>query len=134
MYLQLVDRGILSLNTDMRTVFPPLAKASSRLFTGLDEHGEPQYRDNDTPVTLLHMLNQSSGVGMEFGDKVQSWKKYTQQTGGKGGGFVNSCKVVSVPACQPADRHKERHKRAVPCRGRRTVSGSPTALTDHSWI
>ena len=80
----------------MREVYPPLAKASSRLFIGLDEEGEPQYKDNDTPVTLLHMLNQSSGVGMEFGDKVQSWKEYTRKTGGKGGGFVNSCKVVSM--------------------------------------
>lgn len=94
MYLQLVDRGVISLDTDMRTIFPPLAKASSRIFTGMGEDGEPQFVDNDTPVTLLHMLNQSSGVGMEFGDKIQSWKEYTRKTGGKGGGFVNSCKKV----------------------------------------
>lgn len=96
-YLQLVDRGIISLDTDMRKIFEPLAKASSRLFVGIGEDGEPQYKDNDTPVALLHMMNQSSGVGMEFGDLVQSWKEYTRKTGGKGAGFVNSCKVVSIP-------------------------------------
>lgn len=45
-----------------------------------------------TRVTLKMMLNQTSGFGMEFLSGVQDWKKCS----GKGTGFVNSCKVVSL--------------------------------------
>lgn len=88
-YLQLVDRGVLSLETDMRKVFPPLDAAASRVITGFKD-GKPEYQAYDGPVPLSSLLNQTSGFGMEFGDKVPEWKK----TAEKGAGFVNSCKIV----------------------------------------
>lgn len=95
MYLQLVDRGVLSLDTDISARYPPLAKAASRIFAGVNEAGEAQWRDNKTPITLGQMLNQSSGFGQEFSPLVQEWKTKVAEEG-KGKGFVNSCKVVSL--------------------------------------
>ena len=92
-YLVLVDRGTLSLDTDMRQYSDELKAATSKVVTGFDKDG-PVTVDIDIPVTLGQMLNQSSGFGMEFGDKVQKWKV----TADKGKGFVNSCKKASLSA------------------------------------
>ncbi|GFZ50619.1 hypothetical protein JCM24511_08377 [Saitozyma sp. JCM 24511] len=91
-YLQLVDRGVLSLDTKLTELFPPLKAASSRILTGFDADGKPQFRANSEPITLAQMLNQSSGFGREFGPTVQAWKKVTD----KGKGFVNSCKAENL--------------------------------------
>jgi hypothetical protein len=80
----------LSLDTDMTALYPPLKEASKQILTGFKEDREPILKPNDKPITLLQMLNQSSGFGMEFGETVQAWKKVTP----KGKGYVNSCKVV----------------------------------------
>ncbi|BEJ13888.1 hypothetical protein CspHIS471_0310620 [Cutaneotrichosporon sp. HIS471] len=96
-YLQLVDEGKLTLDTNMRSLFPPLDVATSQIIKGFDE-GKPIMESNDTPVTLGQMLNQTSGFGMEFGDKVPLWKKVAD----KGTGFVNSCKIdnlIHTPLC-----------------------------------
>jgi methyl acetate hydrolase len=95
--LTLVDRGVLSLDTDMTALYPPLKEASKRILTGFKEDGEPFLKPNDKPITLLQMLNQSSGFGMEFGETVQAWKKVTP----KGKGYVNSCKVVRISERTP---------------------------------
>jgi CubicO group peptidase (beta-lactamase class C family) len=81
----------LSLDTDMTVLYPPLKDASKQILTGFDGQGQPQFKSDDKPITLLQMLNQSSGFGMEFGETVQAWKKVTT----KGKGYVNSCKIVS---------------------------------------
>lgn len=93
-YLQLVDAGKLTLDTNMRELFPPLDAAASQIIKDFDEAGKPIMEKNHAPVTLGQMLNQTSGFGMEFGDKVSSWKKVSE----KGTGFVNSCKVVRRPS------------------------------------
>lgn len=90
-----MDRGVLSLDTKMTDLFPPLKEAAKQILTGFDDQGQPKLVPNDKPITLLQMLNQSSGFGMEFGETVQAWKKVTP----KGKGFVNSCKVVSPGSC-----------------------------------
>lgn len=74
----------------MRKEFEPLDKAASRIWGGLKE-GKPVWTDYNGPVKLSWLLNQSSGFGAEFGDKVQEWKAYSDV----GKGFVNSCKKVS---------------------------------------
>ena len=89
----MVDKGVLSLDTKMTDLYPPLKEASKQILTGFNADGSPKLVDNDKPITLLQMLNQSSGFGMEFGETVQGWKKVTT----KGKGYVNSCKVVSLP-------------------------------------
>lgn len=92
--MTLVDQGVLSLDTKMTDLYPPLKEAAKQILTGFDEQGQPKLVPNDKPITLLQMLNQSSGFGMEFGETVQAWKKVTP----KGKGYVNSCKIVSLPA------------------------------------
>lgn len=73
----------------MRKAFPPLDAAGAQIIKGFEEDGKPITEKNDAPITLLEMLNQTSGFGMEFGEVVPKWKA------AKGTGFVNSCKVVS---------------------------------------
>ena len=85
-----MDRGLITLDTDMRTLYPALDAAASRIFKGLDDSGAPSFEKNDKPILLAQMLNQSSGFGMEFGETVQEWKKVTD----KGKGYVNSCRAV----------------------------------------
>lgn len=93
-YLQLVDRGVLTLDTDMTTLFPPLKAATAKILVDVDlDSRQPHFEPNDQPVTLQMMLNQTSGFGREFGDMVPKWKQITD----KGKGFVNSCKVVRDP-------------------------------------
>lgn len=92
-YLQLVDKDILSLESDLSEYYPPLKEATQRVFRGVDEQGQARWEPAATPVTLRMMLSQTSGFGMEFMEGVQGWKKHS----GKGTGFVNSCKVVSPP-------------------------------------
>ncbi|KAI5453995.1 hypothetical protein NCC49_004988 [Naganishia albida] len=91
-YLQLVDKGILSLDSDLSEYYPPLKEATRRVFRGVDEQGHAIWETAATPVTLRMMLNQTSGFGMEFLEGVQGWKRYS----GKGTGFVNSCKVENL--------------------------------------
>lgn len=86
-----MDKGVVTLDTDMRKLFPPLDAAALHVLEGFNDDGTPVLVANDKPVTLASLLNQTSGFGMEFGEKVQRWKKVAE----KGTGFVNSCKVVS---------------------------------------
>ncbi|KLT44536.1 beta-lactamase/transpeptidase-like protein, partial [Cutaneotrichosporon oleaginosum] len=97
-YLQLVDAGKLTLDTNMRVKFPALDAAASHIIKGFDDDCKPILEKNEAPVTLLQLLNQTSGFGMEFGDKIPRWKKVAE----KGTGFVNSCKIenlVNTPLC-----------------------------------
>jgi hypothetical protein len=89
-YLQLVDQGILNLDSDLSELYAPLKEATRRVFRGVDEQGQSKWEPAATSVTLRMLLNQTSGFGMEFLEGVTGWKKYS----GKGTGFVNSCKVV----------------------------------------
>ncbi len=70
--------------------FPALAEASSRVLSGFDDASNPTFEEPKRSITLAMMLNQTSGFGMEFGEKVGQWKKVTDE----GKGFVNSCKIV----------------------------------------
>ncbi|KAI9634759.1 beta-lactamase/transpeptidase-like protein [Dioszegia hungarica] len=91
-YLQLVDRGLLTLDTDMRKKFAPLDKVAERIWGGVKD-GQPVWKgEYKGPVKLGWLLNQSSGFGGEFGDEVQAWKAYSDV----GKGFVNSCKVENL--------------------------------------
>lgn len=91
-YLQLVDQGLLTLDSDLSEYYPPLKEVTRRVFRGTDDQAQPIWEDSQSPVTLRMMLNQTSGFGMEFLEGVKGWKAYS----GKGTGFVNSCKVVSL--------------------------------------
>lgn len=72
-YLQLVDRGALALDTDMRLKFSPLDTAASRIIKGF-ENGKPQFEDYRGPVPLLSLLNQSSGLNEES-KELKEWRE-----------------------------------------------------------
>ncbi|KAL1413097.1 hypothetical protein Q8F55_000846 [Vanrija albida] len=91
-YLQLVDKGVLSLDTDVRSLSPQLDAAAARIFTGLNAAGEATFVPNASPVPLRALLNQTSGFGAEFGEQVQAWKGVAPL----GRGFVNSCKIDNL--------------------------------------
>jgi CubicO group peptidase (beta-lactamase class C family) len=116
-YLQLVDRGLLTLDTDMRKKFAPLDKVAERIWGGVKD-GQPVWKgEYKGPVKLGWLLNQSSGFGGEFGDEVQAWKAYSDV----GKGFVNSCKVVrTLP--NTADRRKTSSTRQLPSSLERTMN------------
>jgi hypothetical protein len=138
----------LSLDTDLRPLYEPFKQATSKIIQGFESDGKAVSLDNanpipigdtvdvvqqfnedgkgkailvdsDEPVTLGQMLNQTSGFGMEFGTKVQLWKKVTE----KGKGFVNSCKAVSI-----ATEFEHERPRVLKCRCRRTLS-TPLSAT-----
>ncbi|KAM0747393.1 beta-lactamase/transpeptidase-like protein [Meredithblackwellia eburnea MCA 4105] len=92
--LQLVDRGVLALSSPVSKFLPQL-QTPLHIFTGLDFNGKAQYRSTSTEITVAQMLNQSSGFGAEFEEKVTAWKS-TLKEGDKGKGFVNSCKVDNL--------------------------------------
>lgn len=88
----MVDSGRLALDMDVTELLPELGSA---YLSGMSP--EPTYTERKSKVTLLSMLNQTCGLGAEFGDTVQGWKKAT----GKATGFTNSCKLenlLPVPA------------------------------------
>ena len=90
--LQLIEKGVITLDTPMSTFFLEL-KPPLRIIDSFSSSGEPRYRTTEKEITIKAMLNQSSGFGQEFGDKVTLWKK-SLPDGAKGKGFVNSCKIV----------------------------------------
>ncbi len=93
-YLQLVDKGLLTLDTEMGQYSPELEEMTSKVFLKHSENGEgPIFEPAKQKVTLRMMLNQSSGFGQEFGDKVKYWKSDENV---KGRGYVNSCKVENL--------------------------------------
>jgi hypothetical protein len=46
-----VDRGVVSLDTDMQRKYGPLDAAASWIFTGLDDSGPLSLVENTHPVT-----------------------------------------------------------------------------------
>ncbi|KAK4685931.1 hypothetical protein P7C73_g4204, partial [Tremellales sp. Uapishka_1] len=91
-YLSLIDKGVVAFDTPISDLYPPLKEASRQIYKGLDAEGKPIFEANSTKITLGMMLNQTSGFGAEFQEKVMEWKTVTQ----KGKGFVNSCKVENL--------------------------------------
>jgi CubicO group peptidase (beta-lactamase class C family) len=90
-YLQLVDRGILTLDTDMTQFDERLKKAASqRLVTFVD--GKPIYEPNEVPIRLRDMLNNTSGFAAEMGPLYQQWRALPDNPRG----FVLGCKLVSA--------------------------------------
>jgi len=62
--LQVIERGLVSLDTDVGTILPGLAQP--RILTGYSEGGEPQFVDAKNKVTLRHLLNHSSGLSLAW--------------------------------------------------------------------
>jgi bacillopeptidase F (M6 metalloprotease family) len=54
--------------------------------------GEPTFETSDEEITIFQLMNQTSGFGLEMGEAVQGWKKWS----GKATGHTNTCKKVRL--------------------------------------
>ncbi|GKT94531.1 beta-lactamase-type transpeptidase [Colletotrichum tofieldiae] len=52
--MQLVERGLVGLDDDMRTIVPQLA--GMQILRGFHGDEQPILEDNDTPITLRHVV------------------------------------------------------------------------------
>lgn len=62
--MQLVERGLLSLDEPIDPVLPELARPD--LLTGFDPKGQPILQPASKPITLRHLLTHTSGLGYSF--------------------------------------------------------------------
>ncbi|KAK4228285.1 acyltransferase LovD [Podospora fimiseda] len=76
--LQLVERGKITLETDVAEILPELS--SQPILTGFDtETGEPILTKRKNSILLRHLLSHSSGTSYVFLD--ENLKKYFEKTG-----------------------------------------------------
>ncbi|KAI1139509.1 beta-lactamase family protein [Hypoxylon sp. FL0543] len=75
--LQVVERGLITLDDDVTPFLPTLAKQG--VLTGFADNGEPITRKRQNPITLRQLLTHSAGLGYTFLHeplaKVAAWKK-----------------------------------------------------------
>ncbi|OTA54874.1 beta-lactamase/transpeptidase-like protein [Hypoxylon sp. EC38] len=75
--LQVVERGLITLDEDVSPFLPLLAKQG--VLMGFADNGEPIIRERRNPVTLRQLLTHSAGLGYDFVHedlaKVGAWKK-----------------------------------------------------------
>ena len=62
--MQLVERGLLTLDSDIGALLPELA--NPQVLTGFNAEGKPALRPAATPITLRHLLTHTSGLGYSF--------------------------------------------------------------------
>ncbi|KAI1418001.1 beta-lactamase family protein [Hypoxylon sp. FL1857] len=62
--LQLVERGLITLDEDVLPLLPSLAK--QEILTGFKDDGEPITRKRQNPITLRLLLTHSAGLGYGF--------------------------------------------------------------------
>ncbi|WOO82477.1 Acyltransferase LovD [Vanrija pseudolonga] len=74
--LQLVDRGVLSLDDEelVGAHLPELA--AQRILTGYSDAGEELWADRTEPITLRHLLSHTSGISYpEMPPTISRWQK-----------------------------------------------------------
>ena len=68
--MQLVERGLLSLDAPIGDLLPALAKPM--VITGFAGDGSANLRDASGPITLRHLLSHTSGLGYDFVSETQA--------------------------------------------------------------
>ncbi|KAK9774157.1 putative Beta-lactamase/transpeptidase-like protein [Seiridium cardinale] len=72
--LQLVEKGTLSLDQDIRPLVPQLAHM--QILRGFDASDKPILEANDRPITLRHLLTHTLGLGYDLADPdLMKWSK-----------------------------------------------------------
>ncbi|KAI1095378.1 beta-lactamase/transpeptidase-like protein [Rostrohypoxylon terebratum] len=81
--MQLVERGLVTLDEDVTPLLPSLAKLE--ILTGFADDGTPITRKRQNPFTLRRLLTHSAGLGYPFSDprlvKYIEWKKPSSDLG-----------------------------------------------------
>ncbi|KAK4196355.1 beta-lactamase/transpeptidase-like protein [Triangularia verruculosa] len=79
--LQIVERGLIGLDDDVRPLVPELASAQILKGFGEENGGAPILVDNTTPITLRNLLTHTIGQGYDVGDPdLMRWSQYTGRT------------------------------------------------------
>ncbi|EFQ33075.1 beta-lactamase [Colletotrichum graminicola M1.001] len=74
--MQLVERGAVGLDHDMRKIVPRLA--DMQILRGFDGDEQPILEDNTTPVTLRMLLTHTVGLGYDVADPdLTKWRQKT---------------------------------------------------------
>jgi Beta-lactamase class C and other penicillin binding proteins len=85
--MQLVERGLLSLDDDVRPHLPELA--SSLVLKGFQSDGTPILEPYDVPVTLRQLLSHSAGLGYDIPDEdLIRWAREVKHTAKSTGGTL----------------------------------------------
>ncbi|KAI0900542.1 beta-lactamase family protein [Annulohypoxylon nitens] len=75
--MQLVERGLITLDEDVSPLLPSLAKLE--ILTGFADDGTPITHKRKNPITLRRLLTHSAGIGYPFSDprliQYIEWKK-----------------------------------------------------------
>ncbi|GAA6034974.1 hypothetical protein JCM8097_002121 [Rhodosporidiobolus ruineniae] len=97
--LQLIDAGVLSLDTPMSKYFPQFAPPFEIIRSIDAATGEPTFETSNEEITVAQLMNQTSGFGLEMGEAVQGWKKWS----GKAMGHTNTCKKDNLMPIPPTE-------------------------------
>lgn len=78
--LQLVERGLLTLDEDLRLRLKALAE--TQILRGFDDAtGQPVYEENTTPISLRTLLTHTSGFAYDSTvESLMRWRKVTGHT------------------------------------------------------
>jgi CubicO group peptidase (beta-lactamase class C family) len=80
--MQLVDRGLIKLDDDVRPLVPRLAKMQIlEGYTSEGEDGKPILRDNPHPITLRHLLTHTTGLPYDIIiPDIMRWSQHVGRT------------------------------------------------------
>ncbi|GKT49728.1 acyltransferase mlcH [Colletotrichum spaethianum] len=77
--MQLVERGLVGLDDDLRSTVPQLAKM--QILRGFDGDEQPILEENTTPITLRMLLTHTVGLGYDVADAdLMKWHKAVGRT------------------------------------------------------
>ncbi|KAL2680556.1 hypothetical protein Neosp_008158 [[Neocosmospora] mangrovei] len=77
--MQLVERGEIRLDDDVRPHIPELAKM--QILRGFDDNEKPILEDNTKPITVRHLLTHTLGLGSDLADPdLMKWSKAVGRT------------------------------------------------------